>query len=88
MNTPQAAVATAPTINGTDVAVHTIKTITSAFHIGFTALADISMYAGAHIIAKIDNTQSVQDTVDYVQARTNLKLEKARLKMSGYKPAE
>lgn len=82
------AVATAPSINGTDVAVHTIKTITSALHIGFTALADISMYAGAHIITKVDKTQTVQDTVDYVQARTNSKLEKARQKMSGYKPVE
>lgn len=88
MSTTQAAVATAPQINGTDVAVHTIKTITSALHIGFTALADISMYAGAHIITKVDKTQSVQDTVDYVQARTNTKLASLRQKASGYKEVE
>jgi hypothetical protein len=88
MDKTTAAVATAPSINGTDVAVHTIKTITSALHIGFTALADISMYAGAHIITKVDKTQTVQDTVDYVQARTNEKLANLRQRASGYKPVE
>jgi hypothetical protein len=87
MNTTQEATAVAPAINGKDVAVHTVKTITSAAHIGFTVLADLCMYAGAHIVNKIDNTQSVQDTVDYVQAKTDTKLNPLRQKLSGYKPA-
>lgn len=83
-NTEATAVATAP-IKGTDIAVHTIKTATSAAHMFFTAIADIHMYAGAHIIKAIDKTQSIQDTVDYVEANTESKLVGLREKMSGYK---
>ena len=78
------AVATTTQINGKDIAVHTVKTVTSAAHIGFTALANIAMYAGAHLITKIDSTQTVQDTVDYCEARTTAKLSKMNQKLSGY----
>lgn len=86
MNKVQEATAVAPVINGKDVAVHTVKTIGSAMHIGITALADIVMYSTAHIVKTIDKTQTVQDTTDYIQARTNAKLEPLRNKLSGYKP--
>lgn len=86
-NTEATAVATAP-IKGTDIAVHTIKTATSMAHMVFNAIADMHMYAGAHIIKAIDKTQSIQDTVDYVEANTASKLEGLRGKMSGYKRAE
>lgn len=88
MNTSTEATAVAPAIQGKDIAVHTVKTMTSAAHMFFTAIADIHMYAGAHIIKAIDNTQSVQDTVDYVEANTASKLEGLRGKLSGYKKAE
>lgn len=88
MEQTPAATAVAPQINGKDVAVHTVRTATSALHIGFTALADIAMYAGAHLVKSIDSTQSVQDTVDYVHARTESKLSGLRQKLSGYKPVE
>lgn len=88
MNTNTEATAVAPQINGKDIAVHTVKTLTSAAHMVFTAIADIHMYAGAHIIKSIDNTQSIQDTVDYVEANTASKLEGLRGKLSGYKKAE
>ena len=88
MNTNTDATAVAPAITGTDIAVHAVKSAGALAHLCFTALADAHMYAAAHIVTKIDKTQTVQDTVDYVQARTNTKLEKARLRMSGYKKAE
>lgn len=86
-NTPEAT-AVAPQINGKDIAVHTVKTLTSAAHLVFTAIADIHMYAGAHIVKSIDKTQSIQETVDYVQANTASKLEGLRGKLSGYKQVE
>lgn len=88
MNTNTEATAVAPQITGTDIAVHTVRSTTSALHIAFTALADVTMYAGAHIVKTIDKSQSVQDTVDYVEARTATKLSGLRQKMSGYKSAE
>ena len=85
MSKTQEATAVAPQIQGKDIAVHTVKTLTSAAHLFFTAVADIHMYAGAHIVKSIDKTQSIQDTVDYVQANTASKLEGLRGKLSGYK---
>lgn len=86
MNTNTEATAVAqPAIQGKDIAVHTVKTATSMAHMVFTAIADLHMYAGAHIIKAIDKTQSIQDTVDYVQANTESKLVGLREKMSGYK---
>ena len=88
MNTNTEATAVAPAITGKDIAVHTVKGLTSSAHLFFTAVADAHLYAGAHIIQSIDKTQTIQSTVDEVLARTNTKMEKARLKMSGYKGNE
>jgi len=88
MTTNADVAAATPQINGKDVAVHTVKTITCGAHILFTAIADIAMYAGAHAVKAIDKTQTVQDTVDYVTANTDVKLAKLRQRASGYKPVE
>lgn len=85
MSTTQAATAVAPSVNGKDVAVHSVRTVTSAMHIGFTALAELTKYAGAHIACKIDNTLTVQGEADYYDARTAAKLSKFSQKLSGYK---
>jgi hypothetical protein len=84
-----AAVATAQPrqINGTDVAVHTARTIGAGLHTGFTFLADASKFTTARIVHAMDKTISVQDTDDYIQAITDTRLAKARITMSGYKTA-
>ena len=84
MNTNTEATAVAPAITGKDIAVHTVKTLASAAHLVFTAMADIHMYAGAHIVNKIDSTQTVQGTVDEIQAKTLTRLSPMHQKLSGY----
>lgn len=86
MNTNVDVAAATPRITNKEIAVHAVKTATSFAHIGFTALADISMYAGAHLVQAIDKTQTVQETTDYIKAKTDIKLDKMRMKLSGYKP--
>lgn len=84
--TEATAVATTPQINGKDIAVHAARTIGSGLHTGFSFLAEASKFATAHIVHKIDNTISVQDTDDYITYKTSARLEKSIQKMSGYKP--
>ncbi len=88
MSTTQAATAVAPAVNGKDVAVHSVRSVTSVIHIGFTALAEITKYAGAHIACKIDSNLTVQGEADYYDAKTAAALSTFSRKLSGYKEAK
>ena len=85
MSATQAAVATAPKITGKEVTTHSIKQVGTGLHIGITALADVVKYGTARLVNAIDKTQSVQEVADEIQQRTDIKLEKFRNGLSGYK---
>jgi len=88
MNTNTVATAVAPTaISNKDVAINLVQQSFGVAHMLATGLADIIMYSEAHIVNKIDKSISVQDSVNYRSAITNQKLDKLRVKLSGYKPS-
>ncbi len=84
MNTTVEATAVAPT--GTDKAISAVQTVFGAVHCGLTALADVVMYGEAHIVHKISKGEiTIQQSVDARTAQTNIRLDKFRVKLSGYK---
>jgi hypothetical protein len=85
MGNTQAATAVAPTTSKNATAIKAVFTTTSILHTGITAAANIVMYGGARIINKLDDTITVQDTVDKVTGITEERLADFNLKMSGYK---
>lgn len=86
MTDNSAAVATAPQINGKDVAVHTVKQVGTAAFIGITAVASLVKYGTAHAVHLIDGTQTVIGTADEMDTRAQLFLEKYHNALSGFKP--
>lgn len=87
MKTVTAVASATPEISGKDIATHTVLASTKLLHIGLTALADVTLYAGAQLISKIDKTKTVQSTVDKITENTDAKLLAFRQKLSGYAPA-
>lgn len=86
MSTTQEAVATAPQINGKDVAVHTVKQVGTAAFIGITAVASLVKYGTAHAVHLIDKTQNVINTAEEIDTRAKITLEKYHNVLSGFKP--
>ena len=86
MTDNSAAVATAPQINGKDVAVHTVKQVGTAAFIGVTAIASLVKYGTAHAVHLIDKTQTVIGTADEIDTRAAITLEKYHNVLSGFKP--
>ena len=86
MTDKSAAVATAPQINGKDVAVHSIKSIGTGLYIGISAVGSLVKYGTAHAVHLVDKTQAVILTAHEIETRKELVLEKFHNSLSGFDP--